>query len=116
MNFIRGDTFSFKFLLKRKDELIPTKEDIKTLFITARKYPTKEAPIIFQKTLNDVEIDNEGYCHGKFNPEDTEDLIYGSYFFDVVITLKNGYRKTRLFKFDLERETTIHESGGNIGN
>lgn len=109
MEFIRGDTFPFKTSIKFKDGEVLTKEDIETLFITSRKYPTKTSPIIFQKTLDDVEIDEEGYCHARINPEDTEDLAYGSYFCDIEITLKSGYRKTKLFKFEITKETTIHE-------
>lgn len=115
MEFIRGDTFAFKFLIKLANGQISTKEDINTLFITTRKYATKSSEIIFQKTLNDVEIDDEGYCHVKFNPEDTESLAYGSYFFDVEITTNGGYRKTKLFQFKITKETTIHESGDSSG-
>ena len=116
ISFVRGDTFPFKFKLTMKDETIIKKEDIDTLFVTIRKYANKSSPIIFEKTLDDVEIDEEGYGHVKFNPEDTEELIYGSYFFDIEITLTNGYRKTKTCQFTLTKETTIHESGDVDGN
>lgn len=116
ITFIRGDTFAFKFSIKLVNGQIINKDDIDTLYITARKCANKESPVVFKKTLNDVEIDEEGYCHAIFNPEDTEELIYGSYFFDVEITLINGYRKTKLFNFTITKETTIHESGDVDGN
>ena len=115
MEFIRGDTFAFKFSIKLANGQIPTKEDISTLFVTVRKYATRSSAIIFEKTLEDVEIDEDGYCHVKFNPEDTENLLYGSYFFDVEITTTGGYRKSKLFQFNLTKETTIHESGDSSG-
>lgn len=116
MEFIRGDTFAFKFLIKLTNKAIITKEDIETLFITTRKIARKSSEVIFQKTLDDVEIDAEGYCHVKFNPKDTENLSYGSYFFDVEITTTSGYRKSKLFQFTITKETTIHESGDYSGN
>lgn len=115
MEFTRGDTFAFKFLIKLANGAIITKEDIDTLFITARKYPTETSPILFQKTLDDVEIDKDGYCHAKINPEDTEKLTYTTYCFDAEITLKNGYRKSKLFEFELMKETTMHGSGDSSG-
>lgn len=115
MEFIRGDTFAFKFPIKLANKAIITKNDIYTLFITARKYTTETSPILFQKTLDDVEIDTDGYCHVKINPEDTEKLTYRLYYFDVEITLKNGYRKSKLFEFKLTQETTIHGSGDASG-
>ena len=114
--FVRGDTFAFKFLLTMQDGTAVKKEDIDTLFITCRKFASKESPIIFKKTLEDVEIDTDGYCHAIFNPEDTQELIYDSYFFDIEVTLKGGFRKTKLFQFKITKETTIHESGGTNGN
>ena len=116
ISFIKGDTFAFKFKINRKDKNVIQKEDIETLFITVRKYPNEESPILFQKTLEDIEIDNEGYGHAVFKPEDTENLIYGSYFFDREITLKNGYRKTKLDKFEITKETTTHKGGVVNGN
>lgn len=116
LEFVRGDTFAFKFLLTTKDGIAIKKEDIDTLFITARKYANKESPIIIQKKLEDVEIDSDGYCHTKFEPKNTEELIYGSYFFDIEVTLKSGFRKTKLFQFKINKETTIHESGDESGN
>lgn len=114
--FVRGDTFAFKFLLTMQDKTPVQKENIDTLFITCRKCANKQSPIIFKKTLEDVEIDAEGYCHAKFNPEDTQELIYDTYFFDVEITTKGGFRKTKLVQFEITKETTIHESGGTNGN
>ena len=66
--------------------------------------------------LEDIEIDDEGYGHAIFKPEDTENLQYGFYCFDIEITLKNGYRKSRLYYFEITPESTIHEGGVVDGN
>ena len=111
MKFIRGDTFPFKFQVKRKDGTAIIKDDIDVLFITVKTsiYTDK---VIFQKTLNDIEIDEEGDFHVVFSSKDTENLNYGKYIFDIEITLKSGYRKTKLFEFELIGETTFHKDGG----
>lgn len=113
--FVRGDTMPFKTPINLKDGTSIRTEDIGTLFITAREKPLITAPIIFQKTLEDVTIDQEGYLHVIIEPEDTQELPYGEYFFDIQITSKTNYRKTRLFKFKLTGETTIY-GGDNNGN
>ena len=111
MQLVRGDTFKFKFLVKFKDNQTVLEEDVKELFVTIKKneYTSK---ILFQKTLNDVEIDEEGYVHIEFKPEDTETLEYGKYVADIEITLTSGVRKTKFFDFELLSETTFH--GGDV--
>ena len=109
MEFVRGDTFPFKFKLSMSDGSVIATSDIATLYITCRKSTYKESPIIFQKKLDDVTI-KDGYCHVVFDPQDTENLMYGDYYFDVEVTLKSGYKKTKLFSFTLTEETTIFES------
>lgn len=112
MNFIRGDTQFLKFLVTFKDQTLIKLEDIDTLFITCKKsiYSREN---IFQKTIDDVKIDEEGYVHIVFKPEDTESLEYGKYVFDIEITTKAGYRKTKLFEFTLVGETTFHGGDAN---
>ena len=106
--FTRGDTFAFKTPIKFADGTPVEKEDIETLFITVKLQPSEYSPIIFQKKLEDVTIDSKGYCHVIFEPKDTETLFYGTYYFDIEVTLKSGYRKTSLNSFNLTKETTNH--------
>ena len=115
INFIRGDTFNFKFPIKIKDGTNIEEEDINTLFITLREEPYESSPEIFQKKLSDITI-KEGYGHATFKPEDTEKLCCANYFFDISITLKNGCRKTRLYKLSLDTKTTYYEEGDLNGN
>ena len=106
-NFVRGDSFPFKFSIKTSQGENVNINDINTLFITCKKETDNIASIIFQKTLEDITIE-DGYCHVVFNPKDTEKLNYGKYFFDIEITLNNGYRKSELYTFTLTEETTLH--------
>ena len=109
ISFIRGDTFPFKVKIHSKTTI--TKEDIDTLFVTCRKIASEVSPILFQKTLDDVEI-SDNYIHITFKPEDTENLEYEKYCFDVELTLKNGVRKTKFATFTLDNETTIAKKVG----
>lgn len=106
-NFVRGDSFPFKFSIKNENGDNVNIEDIDTLFITCKKNLDDKASIIFQKTLEDVTIE-DGYCHAIFNPIDTQKLNYGKYYFDIEVTLNNGYRKSELYTFTLTEETTLH--------
>lgn len=108
IEFTRGDTFAFKVLISLKNETPITSSDIQSLFITCKKEPTKESEEIFKKTIDNVNIDENGYCHIVFEPKDTENLPYGTYYFDIEITLNSGYRKTKVYKFNLTEETTTH--------
>ena len=121
MNFVRGDSFPFKTLVTYLNGNPIKREDISTLFVTCRQYANINYPILFQKTIDDVTIDEEGYIHVIFNPKDTENLDYGQYYFDIEITLNSGYRKSFLNTFQLTYETTIHteevsEEGNKDGN
>lgn len=109
--FTRGDTLKFKFLVKFQDEKVISHSDVSELFVTIKKneYTSK---ILFQKTLDDIEIDATGYIHVEFRPSDTETLDYGKYLGDIEITLVNGTRKTKVFDFELLAETTFH--GGDV--
>lgn len=114
LKFVRGDTCLFKVKLVINGGDVVKLSDIDSIFMTCRQTPNKDSNVLFKKTLDDLTLDDEGYLHCKFNPSDTENLYYGEYFFDIEVTLTSGYRKTRLYKFELTEETTIH--GGTDGN
>ncbi len=107
-SFVRGDTFAFKVNVSLYNKTILTSDDVESIFITVRKEPTSLCEIIFQKTIDNI-IFEDGYINCTFLPQDTQNLPYGKYYFDIEITLKNGYRKSKLYNFTITEETTIHE-------
>lgn len=113
LKFVRGDTCLFKVKLITNGEGIIARKDIDTIFITCRQETTKDSNTLFIKTMEDMVLDADGYLHCKFDPSDTENLYYGTYYFDIEITLKSGYRKSKLYQFELTQETTMH--GGTNG-
>lgn len=108
-SFIRGDSYLFKVPVKHRENDIPLQEtDVDTIFVTFKETTSKTSTILFSKDLSDITIDENGYCHIAFNPSDTESLNYGTYYFDIEITLKNGYRKTQTYSVKITDETTSH--------
>ena len=107
-DFIRGDTFPFKIKMKTASEI--TREDIVEAYFTLRKEPMKYSAIIFQKNLDEMQISNN-YIHARFEPEDTENLNYGEYHFDIEVTLKGNKKNRKTFRgiIELLDETTIHD-------
>ena len=110
-SFKRGDTFAFCIPIEAPQPI--TIEEIETLYCTCRKFPEETSPIIFQKELKDMTVDNEG-IHIVIKPEDTENENYGTYYFDVELTLKTRYRATYVGMFELLYETSIHKKEGAI--
>lgn len=108
ISFVRGDTFAFKVNVFLYNKTILTSDDVESIFITVRKEPTSLCEIIFQKTIDNITFE-DGYINCTFLPQDTQNLPYGKYYFDIEITLKNGYRKSKLYNFTITEETTIHE-------
>lgn len=113
MEFVRGDTIALKTLIKLADNQPVSKQDLTELYITCKKNEYSENTI-FQKTLEDVEIDEQGYCHIIFRPEDTQTLGYGNYFCDIELTTKSGIRKTKVFEITLTKEATFHNGGDEV--
>lgn len=100
MEITRGNNKTFKFQRKREDESVIT-ELPKQMYITF-KNDEYEKDALFQKRLNNGTIEyskSDNYYRFEIVPEDTDDLDYGNYFFDITIrnnhnkkiTIKKGY-------------------------
>lgn len=115
LEFVRGDTFAFKFKIVNKDKVVIPPEELESLFITCRRRPERESEIYFQKTITDINFE-DNYYHVIINPEDTETLSYpqNCYYLDIEATTKNKFRKTKLYELRLTKETTSH-GGENDG-
>ena len=104
MNITRGDTKSFKFQRKSDGQPITTIAD-KIYFTVKETNYTND--MIFQKTIDDMTFDEEYYYHFTILPEDTNDLEYGDYKYDIEVKIGDTYVKT-ISKgiFKIEDETT----------
>ena len=106
MIITRGDTHSYKF--QRLDgEGQPIEERAPSVYFTV-KDSNNEEEIIFQKTIEDMRYDEEFFYHFTIYPEDTNDMYYGSYDYDIEVKYTDGnyVRTIAKGKFIVEEETT----------
>lgn len=87
---IKNEVLDEEYVLDANDELT----------MTVKKHIEDET-YCFQKTLKGKNI-------FKIEPEDTKDLEYGSYYYDVQVTTKNGevYTIVTPSKFKIMKEVT----------
>ena len=64
---------------------------------------------MLQKKLDDMAFDEEYYYHLTIEPEDTDELDFGEYYFDIQVTA-NGVKQTTCGKLRIEREVTFAEN------
>ena len=90
MELTRGDSKALYFRRMSKGQPILTEAN-KVYFTVKKNYDIEEA--LFQKTKDDMTFDEEGYYHFTINPEDTNNLDYGDYVYDIEVKTAN-YTKT----------------------
>lgn len=95
MEIIRGDTKYYKFQRKQKHDgaVIETLPD--KLYFTLKFSDMDDTPLI-QKTLGKgIEYNqSDKYYYLTIDPSDTNDLPYGTYYYDIEVIKNNGYKKT----------------------
>ena len=112
IELIRGDSLSLKFKrLDAQGQAITTEAD-EVYFTVKKSY--NDTDFILQKTLSDMTFDNDGTYHISILPEDTEDLMYGKYVYDLEVLVGTDYKKTiAIGDFIIKEEVTFssNESG-----
>lgn len=113
MEFIRGDTFKFKFKRKNyNNEIIDVKAD-KVWFTVKKNYKTDD--ILIQKTLQAGTIsfsEDDSYYHVVINPADTSALKYKKYVCDIQV--ENNGEVTTIFKDTIKLLEEVTFEGGDI--
>ena len=102
----RGDLRQIKFSINDSSGIVKT--DFDEIYITFKKsYIHDEA--LFQKklTTGDIEKDEQGYYHFAINPEDTNNLNYGKYVFDIEVYLESLIKQTTVGTLELTNEVTF---------
>lgn len=108
MRIIRGDSKTFTFQRKNKNgEVIAEKPDKMYLTIKQNEY---EKQALIQKTFdNGIRFENGTY-YVDFVPEDTDDLSFGEYVYDIEV-IDNDYKNTiKKDAFIIESEVTHKEN------
>lgn len=93
IEIIRGDTFMFKFQRIGVDDNVITNKAEKMWFTVKKNYKTTEK--LIQKTLKDktITFDSDSYYHIVLENEDTKDLKYKTYVYDIQVE-NDGYVQT----------------------
>lgn len=109
ISFVRGDSQPLAFeITDENDDIVPFSM-IDKIDITCRKRNEKESRILFHKDKRQVAYDNQNLCYiFSINPEDTRELSYGEYNFDIQVTFTDGIIQTLKSKFILTDEDTIY--------
>lgn len=101
---IRGDSLIINIELE--EEI--TMNDIDTLTLTARPYV--DGDILFDKSKEDFKIE-DNIISVEILPEDTQELIYKKFEFDVEIVLKDRTTRSVLGLINLIKDYTTHKKG-----
>ena len=92
--FPRGDTKLFKFKLKDNNGENLSLSVGDKLFFTVKKN-AKSSNVLFQKKLdNGITYGEDGYYHITITSDDTAELQYGTYVYDIEIKTQEGIVKT----------------------
>lgn len=109
LEFTRGDNFRFKFRLRNKagNEITPNGVNFQ-IYLTVKKN-TRDKDIKIQKTLTSGIVYNEEdkYYHVEFTPEDTSDLEYGSYVYDIELKTADTTKTLIMGNITLTEEVTF---------
>lgn len=100
----RGDTKGFYFRRTKDGE--PIQQEAQSIYFTVKK-SSKLNEVVFQKTLDDMDFDEEYFYHLIVNPEDTNGLQYGDYVYDVEVKIENYVKTIAIGKFTIKNEVTF---------
>lgn len=106
----RGDIKLVRFVINEPGGVI-TETEFTEIYFTVKK-TTHEVDYEFQKRLSTggiVKVDTGEY-QVKIEPEDTGNMSYGNYKFDIQIVLDNKLKETFLGDFILTEEVTFNEN------
>lgn len=103
MEFIRGDTAKYKFQRHDADgNVITTKAD--NIYFTVKTNGYSD-DVLLQKTIEDMEFDNDYYYHFVIEPSDTDNLSFGTYRYDIEV-IQDNVKTTTVGELVLDEEIT----------
>ena len=111
IELIRGDTYQLKFQRKLTDDTVITQKPDEMYMTFKRNY--NEIGYVLQKRLSRNEIifnEDDNYYYVTIEPEDTNDLDYGSYVFDIETKVGKVVKTIVLGKLKIKKEVTFAEN------
>lgn len=106
MVITRGDTIPCMFQRKNKEGQ-PIEDKAPKIYFTVKE-SNEEEEVVLQKTIDDMEFDENFIYHFTIWPEDTDNLYYGTYKYDIQVKYPEvNYKKTiSKGNFIIEDEST----------
>jgi hypothetical protein len=106
----RGDLRKVKFCARQGESLTT---DLTEVYFTV-KNTTRASSVLFQKRLStgDIVLGEDNYYHFSINPEDTDELDYGAYKFDIEIIKDDEIKQTKVGVLTLTDEVTFASNEG----
>lgn len=95
MEIYRGNTKTIRFRRRSKNgnNFEPILKKAKKVYFTVKRYENDRKALI-QKTIDDMIFDKDsGYYSLTFFPEDTENMSFGNYVYDILV-IDEKYKKT----------------------
>lgn len=103
----RGDTKQLKFNVLDKSKKQIT--DFTEIYFTLKKNHVTSNVLIQKKLSNGgIKLGEDNYYHFVLNSEDTANLDYDTYVFDIELIIGNTYKKTYLGTLSLDKEVTFN--------
>lgn len=94
LKITRGDTCKYVLELKTKNNVDVEVSNISSIFFTVKEN-VKNTEYLFQKKLNDgISLEDDGRYHITINSKDTDNLSFGTYYYDIQINFKNNEKYT----------------------
>lgn len=112
INMPRGDLRKIKFSINdNQGNILDTNFD--EIYISFKKNYIDEN-VLFQKRLTDGSItkDEENYYHFSIDPQDTDNLRFGDYVFDIEIVKDGSIKQTTIGTLNLTSEVTFYKNEG----
>ena len=106
LSMTRGDTIPYHF--QRKDNAgKPILTEAEKIYFTVKDTDLQQ-PVVLQKTIEDMTFDETGTYHFTIYPEDTNNLTYGTYTYDVEVRIESDNYTRTISKgiFELTDEST----------
>lgn len=88
----RGDSATFHFHREDADGKVITTEATKIFFTV--KSNAEDEGFVIQKTIGDFVFDEDSEYHFTINPDDTNELTYGDYIYDLEVIREDGSKQT----------------------
>lgn len=110
----RGDIRPVRFIIRSPNGgKNDTVSDFDEIYFTV-KQNFRMKPFLFQKrlTTNEIALQEDGSFQFTIQPQDTDHLMFGTYYFDIEVVKEEEIKQTFVGSLILTKEATYSENEG----